>query len=181
MTITLKKFNPNEGAIKPFDCRVGHLNDFLLEEDANIPNARHHARELLAETYVFEDDAAGKTVAYFSLLNDKVERDLSNRTVWNRLSREIPNAKRRQSYPAVKIGRLAVSKDYEGQSFGRISLNYIKQTLLENRVSGCRFVTVDALKEAVGFYQKNGFQILTTPEESDETVLMFFDLKKMIG
>jgi len=181
MAITLKKFDPHAGPVKPFDCRVELLNDFLMEEDANIPNAKHHALELLAETYVFEDDAAGKTVAYFSLLNDKVERDLSNRTVWNRLSREIPNAKRRKSYPAVKIGRLAVSKNYEGQSFGRISLNYIKQTLLENRVSGCRFVTVDALKEAVGFYQKNGFQILATPEESDETVLMFYDLMKMKG
>lgn len=181
MAITLKKFDPHAGPIKPFDCRVALLNDFLLEEDANIPNARHHALELLAETYVFEDDALGKTVAYFSLLNDKVERDISDKTVWNRLSREIPNAKRRRSYPAVKIGRLAVDKDYEGQSFGRISLNYIKQTLLENRVSGCRFVTVDALKDAVGFYQKNGFQILASPNDGDETVLMFFDLKKMRG
>ena len=179
MAITLKKFNPNAEQVKPFDCRVDLLNDFLLEEDTNIPNARHHALELLAETYVFEDDVMGKTVAYFSLLNDKVERDLSDKTVWNRLSREIPNAKRRQSYPAVKIGRLAVSKDYEGQSFGRISINYIKQTLLENRISGCRFVTVDALKEAVGFYIKNGFQILAPPLESDETVLMYFDLKKL--
>lgn len=57
--------------------------------------------------------------------------------------------------------------------------HHIKQTLLENRISGCRFLTVDALKEAVGFYQKNGFQILATPETSDETVLMFFDLKKL--
>lgn len=181
MAITLKKFDPYAGSIMPFDCRVAHLNDFLLEEDANIPNARHHALELLAETYVFEDDASGKTVAYFSLLNDKVDRDLSDKAVWNRLSREIPNAKRRGSYPAVKIGRLAVSKDYEGQSYGRISLNYIKQTLLENRISGCRFVTVNALKEAVGFYLKNGFQILATPLEADETVLMYFDLKKMKG
>ena len=179
MAITLKKFDPHAGPIKPFDCRVDLLNDFLLEEDANIPNARHHALELLAETYVFEDDASEKTVAYFSLLNDKVDRDLSDKNVWNRLSREIPNAKRRRSYPAVKIGRLAVDKDYEGQSFGRISFNYIKQTLLKNRVSGCRFVTVDALKEAVGFYQKNGFQILASPTDGDETVLMFFDLKKL--
>ncbi|MBR4734735.1 MAG: GNAT family N-acetyltransferase [Bacteroidales bacterium] len=179
MAITLIKFDPHAGPIKPFDCKVDHLNDFLLEEDDNIPNARHHALELLAETYLFEDNTAGKTVAYFSLLNDKVDRDLSDKTVWNRLSREIPNAKRRRSYPAVKIGRLAVSKDYQGRSFGRISLNYIKQTLLDNRVSGCRFVTVDALMEAVGFYEKNGFQILATPGKSDETVLMFFDLMKM--
>ena len=48
MAITLKKFDPHAGPIKPFDCRVDLLNDFLLEEDANIPNARHHALELLA-------------------------------------------------------------------------------------------------------------------------------------
>ena len=47
-----------------------------------------------------------QTIAYFSLLNDKIEREITDNAAWNRLAREIPNIKRRKSQPAVKIGRL---------------------------------------------------------------------------
>ena len=179
MSIVLKKFTPDDTDILHFDCCNKDLNDYLLENDPNVPNAKHHARELLAETYLFEDDDIGETIAYFSLLNDKIDRDLSEKSTWNRLSRTIPNAKRRRSYPAVKIGRLAVSQKYQGKHIGRIVLNYIKRVFLDNRISGCRFISVDALREAVGFYEKAGFSILATPSQDDDTVLMFYDLKRM--
>ena len=63
--------------IKPFDCEDADLNGFLLETDHSIPNARHHAIELLAVTYLVEDMDADETIAYFSLLNDKIERDIT--------------------------------------------------------------------------------------------------------
>ena len=81
--------------IKPFDCEDADLNGFLLETDHTIPNARHHAIELLAVTYLIEDLDSDETIAYFSLLNDKIERDITDTTAWNRLSRQLPNIKRR--------------------------------------------------------------------------------------
>lgn len=112
-----KRFNPEE-SVKPFDCGDADLNGFLLEDDPSVSNARHHANELLAVTYVIEDEEKEQTIAYFSLLNDKIEREITDNAAWNRLAREIPNIKRRKSQPAVKIGRLAVSSAYQGQGWG---------------------------------------------------------------
>ena len=174
-----KRFNPND-SIKPFDCGDSDLNGFLLEEDPSVSNARHHANELLAVTYIIEDETTNQTLAYFSLLNDKIERKITDNAVWNRLSREIPNIKRRKSQPAVKIGRLAVSSSYQGKGWGEKIISFLKQWFTEKNKTGCRYITVDALASKVGFYKKYGFNILVTPEEGDETVLMYYDLKKFI-
>ena len=166
--------------IKPFDCDDADLNGFLLETDHTIPNARHHAIELLAVTYLIEDLDADETIAYFSLLNDKIERDITDTTAWNRLSRQLPNIKRRSSHPSVKVGRLAVSKKYKGQRWGEQILSLLKEWFTHDNKTGCRYITVDALRTAQGFYEKCGFKILVTPEENDETVLMCYDLKQFI-
>ena len=91
-----------------------------------------------------------------------------------------PNAKRRSSYPALKIGRLAVSADMKGQDIGTKIINYIQTRCISNPSTGCRFITVDAYLSAVGFYLKCDFKFLVQPEPEDETVLMFFDLKSML-
>ena len=52
---------------------------FLLETDSSIPNAHHHALEFLAVTYLIEDMDAEETIAYFSVLNDKIEREITIR------------------------------------------------------------------------------------------------------
>ena len=101
-----KRFNPND-RIKPFNCGNDDLNGFLLEDNSSVSNAKHHANELLAVTYIVEDKEADKTIAYFSLLNDKIERYFADETEWKYLSKRIPNSKRRKSHPAVKLGRLA--------------------------------------------------------------------------
>ena len=87
-----KRFNPDD-SVKPFDCGDADLNGFLLEDDPSVSNARHHANELLAVTYVIEDEEKEQTIAYFSLLNDKIEREITDNAAWNRLAREIPNIK----------------------------------------------------------------------------------------
>lgn len=175
----LKRFNPNDN-IKPFDCGDADLNGFLLENDPSTPNASHHAHELLAVTYIIEDEDKEQTIAYFSLLNDKIEREITDNAAWNRLSREIPNIKRRKSQPAVKLGRLAVSIDYQGQKWGERIISFLKQWFTEKNKTGCRYVTVDALADKVRFYEKYGFKVLVTPKEDDETVLMYYDLKKFV-
>lgn len=108
-----------------FDCGDLDLNEFLLETDIAKPNAIFHSNEMLAVTYVIEEADTHSIVAYFSLLHDKIDREFSDATMWNRLSRAIPNAKRRSSYPALKIGRLAISKHYQGQGIGGKSLHFI--------------------------------------------------------
>ena len=59
-------------------------------------------------------------------------------------------------------------------------ISFLKQWFTEKNKTGCRYITVDALAEKVGFYEKYGFKTLVTPQEGDETVLMYYDLKKFV-
>lgn len=80
----------------------------------------------------------------------------------------------------MKVGRLAVNEDYSGQGLGTFILDNIKYAFSNVKRLGCRFITVDALKTAVPFYERNGFQCITESDKDDETRLMFFDLKNFI-
>lgn len=51
---------------------------------------------------------------------------------------------KRKTYPSVKIGRLAVSKDYDNKGVGRAILDFIKHAFTNGNRTGCRFITVDA-------------------------------------
>ena len=179
MNLLYRRFNPVSDIRAYFDCGDSDLNEFLLETDTAIPNASFHGNEMLAVTYVIEEADTHCIVAYFSLLHDKIDREFSDATMWNRLSRAIPNAKRRTSYPALKIGRLAINKQYQGQGIGGKILHFIELYYLRKQMAGCRFITVDALRSASSFYKKHRFHELASSEH-DETVLMYFDLKSMI-
>lgn len=186
MNYIFRKFRPNFDVKKPFDCGIADLNGFLIETGEGVPNATNYGRQLLAVTYVVEDGDTNDIMAYFSLLHDKVEREFVNATNWNRISRRIPNPKRRSSYPALKIGRLAVSRKYYMKGLGKRIIRFIEALYVMNEQAGCRFITVDAIPSAVDFYNKCNFLTLKEPDpiqagvkadEMDQTTLMGFDLR----
>ena len=177
---TIRKFRPETDTEKPFDCGNSDLNGFLLETGSKEPNATLSKKELLAATYIVEDNHTHNILGYFSLLHDKIDRQIADKTIWNKLSREIPNSKRRSSYPALKIGKLAVSQELKSHGLGTQIINFVEWLYLQDQRAGCRFITVDALREAEDFYGKNFFKRLVNPEPEDETVLMFFDLKSLL-
>lgn len=160
-----------ETNILPFKCVEDDLTSFLFED------AKHFQKEFMAVTYLLENIQENVTVAYFSLLADKISFNSNEKSVWNRLNRNIPNTKRRRSYPAVKIGRLAVNESYSGKGVGTFVLDSIKYAFTSVKRLGCRFLTVDALNSATSFYEKNGFLFFTDSDKDDETRLMFYDLK----
>lgn len=169
---TLKQLQlSSDTIIKPFKCPEDDLNGFLFED------AKHFQKELMAVTYLLEDEQENLTAAYFSLLADKISFNPDEKSIWNKLNRNIPNSKRRRSYPAVKIGRLAVNERYARNGIGTFVLDSIKYTFTTVRRLGCRFITVDALNTATDFYKKNGFMFFTELDKDEETRLMFYDLK----
>lgn len=178
MRYRLRKFNPETDTRKPFDCGNPDLNGFLLETDPRQHNATMHAKEMLSETYVAVD-ISDNILAYFSLLNDKIDKNYTDKRVWNRLSRAIPNAKRRSSQPALKIGRFAVSKNYQKSGLGKELIRIIQIWFFKERRAGCRFITVDALECAVGFYKKCNFNEISQTEKNEPTTTMCFDLKSV--
>lgn len=154
--------------IKSFDCADNDLNDFFINTSKN------YQKELLAVTYVLE--SPDETVAFFSLLNDKISiKDTSN-NLWNRLRRKLPNSKRSPSYPAVKIGRLGVNCNFKNKGIGSGILDYLKVLFITNNRTGCKFITVDAYRQSLNFYEKNGFDYLTESDKDADTRLMYYDL-----
>lgn len=156
--------------LKGFDCGNEDINNFLVEDSIDYQNG------LLAVTYLAVAD--NRILSYFCLLNDKLAYlPGDDKTSWNRLNRKINNHKRLKSYPAVKIGRLGTQKDISGQGVGREIIDYVKFLFVRSNKTGCRFLTVDAHKDAIGFYLKCGFSFFTESDRDDETRLMYFDLK----
>lgn len=157
---------------KPFNCGDEDLNEFLLND------SKSYARKLLAVTYILENK--NEIIAFFSLLNDKITvGDVDSGNQWKKLFKRS-TGKNFSSHPAMKIGRLGVSNNFKGQGIGTIILDYIKELFITNNRTGCRFITVDAYGASLRFYERNGFNYLTTKDQGHDTRLMYFDLMALL-
>ena len=76
----------------------------------------------------------------------------------------------------MKIGRLAVSADYQKNHFGTAILDYLKEWFVDNNRTGCKFITVDAYRQSLKFYENNGFKYFTNEDINEDTRTMYFDL-----
>lgn len=162
--------------VSTFDCDDEDLNDFLLNESNLYRNA------LLSVTYVVEEKTTKSVLAYFSLSNDKISiSDFESKTEFNQFRKhKFVNEKRLRSYPAIKIGRLAIANSAQHQSIGTYLLEFIEDYFIIDNKSGCRFVTVDAYVDAIPFYIKNNYQFLNNDDEDKRTRVMYFDLASLL-
>lgn len=172
---TVRRLNIGD-TISNFDCNDEDLNDFLMNE-ANL-----YRNALLSVTYLVEDKQTNDILAYFSLSNDKISiSDFESKTEFNRFRKhKFENEKRLRSYPAIKIGRLGISKNAQHQSIGTYLLEFIEDYFIIDNKSGCRFVTVDAYVDAIPFYIKNNYQFLNNDDEDKHTRVMYFDLASLL-
>lgn len=171
---TVRRLEEGE-SVKSFDCGDTDLNDFILNA------APLYRDELLAVSYVMEDED-GKTLAYFSLANDKVAlSDFESKTEFNRFRKHrFNNEKRLKSYPAVKICRFAVDMSARNLHIGSQLIRFIKLYFRTNNKTGCRFITVDAYINAIPFYLKNEFKPMTEADKDDtHTRVLLYDLKRL--
>ncbi len=161
-----------EHDLSQFDCGDKDLNGFLKDD------ALYFTKQRIANTFVLED--CDNIAAYFCLLNDKVSQQESSNNKWRKIKHGYPDGKQFSSYPAIKIGRFAVSVDYQGQNLGTDLMAMLKDMLDSNpNYSAFRYLTVDAYLSAIGFYEKNGFKILSPKTKDEHTRLMFFDMMEL--
>lgn len=162
-----------------FDCGDEDLNEYLFSD------SKKYQQQLLSVTYYMEN--CDETILFFSLLNDKITALEHSNGFWRKIKSFLPHSKHRKDYPAVKIGRLGVNKKYQhsNENWGTMTLDFIKEWMITDNKTGCRFITVDAYISAVPFYLKNGFLFMGQDEKaryenhSDETIAMYFDLIKI--
>lgn len=154
-----------------FSCGVKDLDEFLKEDALN------QQEQNLSVTYlaIYEN----KILGYVSILADTIEC----KTI-SKIKGKYP------SYPAVKIGRLAIDKKYKGQGLGNEILDSI--CIIIKKISnklGISFITVDSYCNARKFYLKNEFKygIVHNPQKLKRTSLrnkttsihMYKDIKKI--
>ena len=128
-TYEMRKLDTSE-KIESFDCGDTDLNDFILNESFLYREA------LLAVSYVLENKVNQRSVAYFSLANDRISlSDFENKTEFNRFRKHrFVNEKRLKSYPAAKICRLGVDLSW----FSLISM-FIAEQIFHQRIDDCGY------------------------------------------
>ena len=161
-----------ESILEGFDCGDEDLNEFLVED------AKAFLDKRIAISFLLKD--GDKIVAYFCLLNDKITRQDVTNNQWKKIKTAFPERKQFGSYPAIKIGRFAVSKEYKGHNIGTDLMNILKAMLNTNPIySAFRYLTVDAYLSAIDFYKKNNFKELSEKLTNEHTRLMFFDMMEL--
>ncbi|RWR08490.1 GNAT family N-acetyltransferase [Paenirhodobacter populi] len=136
-------------------------------------HAKVYAEQMLAKSYgVF---AGTKIVGYVTLVCGQIEVE------GGEPAPDVGDAHfDYKHYPAVKIARLAVDRRYRGNGLGRhlvdFSLGLARDTIAS--AVGCRFVVLDAKRQSVAFYEKNGFRLIDTEtNKARPEPVMFLDLK----
>jgi GNAT superfamily N-acetyltransferase len=154
---------------KSFDCGDDDLNEYFHVD------VIWHKEELLTQTYwLHERRAPTLVLALLDFCNDAVQLkkvqyplDLDQRIHYPFI-------------PAVKLTRLGVAKQFQGNNIGTHALNMVKKLFTTDNRTGCRFITVDAYNHprVIKFYAQNGFNPFTEKDKDRNTRSLFFDLKR---
>ncbi len=153
------------------DCGDPDLNDYFQND------SEKYRKQLLTQTYVFHETGNPTLMATVDFCNDALPRE--NMTTGQK--RNIPFEKRGfTTFPAVKITRLGVRLEFHKCGIGSNLLTTIKRFFLDDNRTGCRFITVDTYRDAVGFYEKNEFKRMKSDQNPGaHTIPLFFDLLRI--
>jgi len=122
------------------------LNDFLNNDALTSQDV------LISRTYLCYRGES--LVGFLTLVTDTIEVKLVEAS-------DGVDGYQYSRYPCIKIARVAVDREYTGKGIGRFLLLWAVGTVYRvSRVVGCRYITVDAKKESIQFYQKNGFKLI---------------------
>lgn len=176
----------NSAQLEGFCCGDKDLDDFFTYDCFN------YAKQLLGKSYCYKlDDDPVITVCAFTLSNASIRVDDLPNARRKKIESDIPHVKALKDYPAVLIGRLAVSENFRHKHIGSDVLEFIKYWFIDpNNKTGCRFITVDAYNapETISFYENNGFKLVFSTDQQEKeyrhikediilkTRLMYFDL-----
>ena len=131
-----------------FDCGKPLLDDYLHKQ------AKQDVKRRLSACFVLPDENEIK--GYYTLSTASVERRLLPREIIKKLPSSY------NDLPTILLGRLAVSKSYQGQGLGEMMLmDALKRSYFISGQVGSMAVIVDPLdEEAVKFYERYDFVLL---------------------
>lgn len=144
--LQIEDADPQKLGIATFDCTDADLNEFLKVD------CHHYKNQRLSHTKIAIH--AGRIVGFIAILADSISL-IDKERKWL-----VQKNIKVQQVPALKVGRLGVDKDFHRQGVGKALMRY--SVAIAFRMSselgvGCRFLTVDAYTNSIGFYQGLGF------------------------
>ena len=131
------------------DLRINTMSEHF--EKANVSLSTNDHLELVKENF---------ECMYFVLCDDK----------------KIGMLKYEETGCVCKIHQLQIIPRHQGKGYGRDILNFTKALFVDNNRTGCKFITVDAYRESLDFYVKNGFKYLSSRDKKSDTRLMYYNL-----
>ena len=142
-----------------FDCGDEDLNEFLLKD--SFENIKNNLCTIFL--CIYEEDVIG----FFSLSADSIK-------INDEIKIQYPQ------YPAIKIGRLAVSKEFQNQHIGSLMIDWVVGFCrnLRNEI-GIRFVSVDAYNntKTINFYNHNQFvELDSVNKKNRRNIPMYRDI-----
>ena len=137
-----------------FDCGSAPLNAFLKQ------TARQHPQRGISRTFVFvEEDAANPKpiLGFFSLNICQLKAEQHSVEEAKKLPRDIPD---------IRLGRLAVSKNCQGQGIGKLILLEAMEKSMEifNTAGGIGLFVDAKDQNAKRYYEQFGFVPLPSNE-----------------
>lgn len=167
--IRIEKINEHQlSIIKDFKTSNQELKDFLVED------ALTNEEMGISSTYLWFYNPKNKLIAYVTILTDAIRIHGTNLGKWF-----LDQGVEYKTLPAIKIGRICVDEDYKRKGIGtKITYFVMKKLIRVNREAGCRFLIVDAKKEAIKFYKRMNFSVLKEREKG--TLPMYYDMIKII-
>ena len=76
---------------------------------------------------------------------------------------------------------MGVCKTSKKAGLGTLIVDYIVSVAIkQNHYCACKFITVDAYNESIGFYEKLGFKYFTDADKEQGTRQMYLDLTPLV-
>lgn len=157
------------------------VNSFSMGDAAHVQlktflkkNAKSLHNFNITKTYVMvQKEKQSQIIGYMSLVCSEISFNLEQRP------KETKYGKEHKTFPAIKLARLAISKEHQGKQLGKnltlTAIGIVKDYIMP-RV-GCRYFIVDSKIGALDFYKKLGFVLLDHPENLlEKHPLLFFDM-----
>lgn len=157
-----------------FTCGVAEIDD-VFHSEIELCTKYHYLTP-----YKCTLISTGEIIALFTLANDVLALEYDDQIDFPNLSLEYCEIFRRQpTYPAINIGHLAVRSDMQSRGVGKLIVDFVAASFAKLRISGCQFLTVDALNNprTISFYQDRiGMEFQTINDLYQHTRRMYLDI-----
>lgn len=151
------------------DATLTPLKTFLRKE------AKKLHQENLARTFVLVEANGTRVLAYVTTLCTQVSVEQFDTSA-------LVDGFRYKDFPAIKLARLAVDAELQGQGVGGQLVDFVIGLAVEHVMphTGCRFLIVDAKASSVSFYERKGFSKIGQTADGDQVLTpMFIDLHRL--